>query len=189
MIVLALNNELLADVKAFDEQYSDLTILGYGTGTPDPRFYYVEVPGRNGVLDLTSAIGPVTYDNRQVWFSVREYANPPRHLFKYSSLLNRYHGKLVKIVFDDDKEYYYTGRCEVKTEYIDNNTRDITFEIDADPLKYPVYASDEDWLWDPFNFETGVIRNYANLTVSGTRQVEVIAYEQAESPKFYVTLN
>lgn len=189
MITLALDSELLAETDKFNEIYPEMIMLGYGIGTPEPRFNYVTVPGRNGVLDLTSAIGPVTFDNRQIWFSCREYALPPEHIFQYSGMLNKYHGQAVKIIFDDDKEYYYQGRCIVSTDYIDNNTRNITFEVDADPLKYPVYASDEDWLWDPFNFETGVIRNYNNLTINGTRTVEVIAYEQVESPRFYVTLN
>lgn len=189
MIVLALDNELLSETQHFDELYPDLKMLGYGIGTPEPRFNYVEVPGKSGVLDLTSALGPITYTNRQLWFTAREYANPPQHIFKYSGLLNKYHGRSVKIVFDDDMEYYYQGRCLVSTVYHDNNTRDITLEIDADPFKYPVYASDEDWLWDPFNFNTGVIRNYRNLVVSGTRVINVIAYEQPESPRFYVTLN
>lgn len=189
MIKLALDTELLATTDSFDELYPELLMLGYGIGTPEPRLNYVDVPGKQGVLDLTSALGPVTYNNRQVWFSVKEFAKAPQHIFKYSSLLNKYHGQSVKIVVEDDKEYYYFGRCLVSTEYLNNETRIITFDVDANPLKYPVYASDEDWLWDPFNFETGVIRNYRNLIINGTRTVQVIAYEQAESPKFYVTLN
>lgn len=189
MITLALDSRLLAETPKFDVLYPDLTILGYGIGTPEPRFNYVDVPGKSGVLDLTSALGPVTYGNRQLWFTVNERANAPGHISQYSALLNKYHGQAVKIVFDDDVEYYYKGRCLVSTEYFDNDTRNITFEVDADPFKYPVFASDDDWLWDPFNFNTGVIRNYRNITVNGTKTVNVIAYEQEESPRFYVTLN
>lgn len=188
MITLALNDELLAETPEFEELYPELKIHGYGIGTPEPNLNYVEVPGRNGVLDLTSVMGPVTFKNRSVYFGAIEYADAPAHISRYSEILNKYHGKQVKIVFADDKEYYYTGRCLVSAEYENNMVRGIEFEIDANPLKYPVYASDEDWLWDPFNFETGVIRNYSNIVVSTYKEVEVIAYEQEESPKFYVQL-
>lgn len=189
MITLALDNELLAEVEPFNVLYPELRIYGYGIGTPEPNFNYVDVPGKSGVLDLTSALGPVTYKNRKVYFGCVEYADAPEHIDRYSEILNKYHGQAVKIVFDDDKEYYYQGRCLVSAEYENNVIRGVEFEIDADPFKYPVFASDEDWLWDPFNFNTGVIRNYRNITVSGTKTVDIVAYEQAESPRFYVALN
>lgn len=185
---LALMTELIAEVQDFETKYPELVVLGFGVSAPEPRLNLVEVPGRNAPLDLTDAIGPVTFETRQVWFSCREFAGAKRFLLDWSTLLNRYHGQRVRVVFDDDPGYFYEGRCSLELDYINNDTRDLHFVLIADPYKYPVYSSDENWLWDPFNFETGVIRVYSNINVNGTRIVDVIAYEQPESPKFNVTL-
>lgn len=187
-MIVILDSESLGGNTPFETTYN-LKQLGYGVSTPEPRTNMVEVPGRNGLLDLTSVLGPVTYNQRQVWGSFREYATTEGHITKYSEIMNKFHGQRVKVVLDADPGYYYIGRCMVSTDYTNPKARLINITVDAEPLKYPVYASDEDWLWDPFNFETGVIRNYSNIAVSGTKAVDVIAYEQPESPKFYVTLN
>lgn len=185
---LVLDSEVLAGILDFEEIY-DLSKMGYGVSTPEPRTNMVEIPGRNGLLDLTGSLGPVTYGQRSVWFAAMMVDTPRRLTQRYSEILNKYHGQRCKLVLDDEPDYYYDGRCAVSREYIDNGAQAIRIDLDADPLKYPVYASDEDWLWDPFNFETGVIRNYSNIVISGTRTVGIIGYEQPESPKFYVTLN
>lgn len=187
-MIITLENETLATAQDITEQY-DVVLLGYGASTPDPRANMVEVPGRNGLLDLTSALGIVTYGQRSVWGAVKMVDTTRRLTQRYSDILNKFHGQRCKMVLDDEPDYYYDGRCSVSREYIDNGAQAIRFDLDADPLKYPVYASDEDWLWDPFNFETGVIREYKNITINGTTVITVIGYEQPESPKFYVTLN
>lgn len=187
-MLIILETEIFGDIPSFEEQYG-LKQIGYGASTPEPRTNTVEVPGRNGLLDLTGAMGPVTYNNREVWGCFREYGDTSAHMIKYSNILNKYHGQRVKVVLDAEPDYYYDGRCTVSTDYTNKKARLINLSVDADPFKYPVYASDEDWLWDPFNFETGVIRNYSNIVISGTRSVGIIGYEQPESPKFYVTLN
>ena len=43
-----------------------------------------------------------------------------------------------------------------------------TLTIDADAYKYEINVSNEDWLWDVLNFETGIIRDYRGINVSGS---------------------
>lgn len=185
-MILITENETFADATDFNEE-NNLVPMGYGISVPEARKNMVEVPGRNGLLDLTNALGVVTYGNRNVWFSSLMVDEDITR--RFSELLNKYHGQRCKIVFDVEPEYYYDGRCSVSRKQVDSTYQIVQFDLDADPLKYPVYASDEEWLWDPFNFNTGVIRNYGNMVVNGTLTVDVIGYEQPESPKIYVTLN
>lgn len=185
-MILITDSEILAGAEALTDIY-DLTPLGYGVSTPEPRTNLVEVPGRNGALDLTSALGAVTYGQRNVWCAGLMNDTPGRLTQRYSDILAKFHGQRCKMVLDDEPDYYYEGRCSVSREYIDNGAQAIRFDLDADPLKYPVYAIGADWLWDPFNFETGVIREYDNITVNGTKAVTVIAYSVPESPKFRVS--
>ena len=187
-MILITENETFSDAADFNEA-NNLIPMGYGIAVPEPRTNKIEVLGRNGLLDLTDALGVVTYGNRNVWFSSL-MVDPSGNLTqRFSNLLNRYHGQRCKVVFDVEPDYYYDGRCIVSREQVDSKYQIVRFDIDADPLKYPVYASDDDWLWNPFNFETGVIRKYGNMVVNGTLTVDVIGYEQPESPKIYVSLN
>ena len=39
---------------------------------------------------------------------------------------------------------------------------------------YELTGTAEDWLWDPFNFETGVIREYEDIFIDGTKTVAII---------------
>jgi hypothetical protein len=40
-------------------------------------------------------------------------------------------------------------------------------EADVDPFKYDVFSSDEDWEWDIFDFENGIINEAAEIVVNG----------------------
>ena len=42
----------------------------------------------------------------------------------------------------------------------------------VDPYKYETFSSVEPWLWDPFSFRFGVIRNYGRLTYTGALDAE-----------------
>lgn len=187
-MILITENEIIGEAIDFNEQY-DLIPMGYNVSVPEPKLNLVEVAGRNGMLDLTNAIGAVTYGNRNVWFSSLMVDLDGNLTKRFSEILNKYHGQRCKIVLDVEPEYYYDGRCIISRETVDKKNQIVRVDLDADPFKYPVYASDEDWLWNPFNFETGVIRKYKNIRINNSASIDVIAYDQPESPRFYVNLD
>ena len=154
----------------------------YSIEPPQLQTNYIEIPGRDGALDLTEALGKLSYRNRTVKFS--GLFNGPEDLFHsvISEIMNRFDGRYIKAVFDPDREHYWTGRCTVTHEYIEKEVYGVTFTLIADPFKYGLYAADEDWLWDPFNFNTGVIRTYKNIAVNDTREVTVIGYDREVTP-------
>lgn len=81
---------------------------------PAPNTYMLDVPGRNGSLDLTeSAIGGVTYKDREMVFRFLCRKRRTEWNSVYHSLLNAIHGKHCKIVCSDDPNYYYEGRVIV----------------------------------------------------------------------------
>lgn len=81
---------------------------------PEPQTYYVDVPGRNGALDLTETLtGGVAYNDRTIGFkflTVRPRSEWPA---LYHEILNDIHGKSMQIVLDEDPDYYYEGRAVV----------------------------------------------------------------------------
>lgn len=138
-------------------------------GSPDPELFLYEVPGRNGPLDCSEALtGRVTYKQRTLQFDfvMRELARywPNR----YSKIMNALHGQRMRIICDDDPYFYYEGRVKVDPVKSSKYLGKITITAEVDPYKYERFSSVEPWLWDPFNFEFGVIREYGRLKADGS---------------------
>jgi hypothetical protein len=93
----------------------------------------------------------------------------------------------MKIILDEDPSYYYIGRVTVNEWESDKRTSVITITADVDPYKYRMQSTTEDWLWDPFNFETGVIRYYRNLPVWGEMSITVIGDQMDVIPVITVS--
>lgn len=133
---------------------------------PDARTKTVEVPGANGVLDLTEAInGAVCYANRSITLTFTVNCDMEAWHVLYARIASYCHGKRLKVTLDTDPSYYYEGRITVQSTKDNNVYGDLTITVDADPLKYEVVSAAEEWLWDPFNFDVGVIRVYKDLAV------------------------
>lgn len=136
---------------------------------PDVVTNYVDVPGLDGQLDLSEVLtGRVGYQTRDfsAEFLVIDARN--RWYTLYSEILDTLHGQRVKIILDEDPVYYYMGRVTVNTLKSDRKTATISLKAVCDPYKLEIAGSLDDWLWDTFNFETGIIRDYKALTVDGT---------------------
>lgn len=141
---------------------------------PPVKTAYVEIPGGDGILDLTTAMtGKPMYSNRTgSW----EFYVENGHIgwsALYSNIMDYLHGEKLKCILDDDPMYYYEGRFSVNQWRSDPAQSKIVIDYNLAPYKLYTTAY-EDWLWDPFNFETGVIRYYKNLPVNGTMRIVVV---------------
>lgn len=131
---------------------------------PVPKTLYVDIPGADGLLDLTQALTrDVKYENRTITFEFNVLDARNRWSNIYSDILDYLQGQSMKIILDEDPTYYYIGRVQVNEWKSDKNTSIIAIEANVEPYKLAVVSTVEDWLWDPFNFETGVIQNYSNM--------------------------
>lgn len=155
---------------------------------PDVRTKYVEIPGRHGSVDIGDILtGFPVYGDRSGSFSFYvENGHWPWHV-AYSTIANYLHGKQMNMILEDDPGYYYQGRFKVGTWQTGKQCSGIEISYIVGSFKIAVNSSAEDWLWDPFNFETGIIRDYRNISVSGTKNVTVIGAGQPTVPKFTVT--
>lgn len=142
---------------------------------PQAKTNYADVNGINGSLDLSTALtGFMTFQDRSgSWeFLVKKRVRPWE--VDYTKLMNDLHGKYFdRIRLEDEPYYYYKGRLFVSAWKSQKDASYVTINYTLEPYKYEIQNSLEDWLWDPFSFETGVIRNYKNLVVSGTLALEV----------------
>ena len=141
---------------------------------PPVKTSYVEIPGGDGILDLTTSMtGKPMYSNRTGSWEFYVENEFKDWTVLYSEIMMYLHGREFQAWLDDDAAYFYKGRFSVNQWRSDPAQSLIVIDYNVGPYKQ--YAiSDENWLWDPFNFETGVIRYYKNLPVKGSLQINVI---------------
>lgn len=176
----------------FGEQhsYTDLGLIlnSKSIGVPSPKTNTIDIPGADGEIDLTEALtGDIKYSNRIIKCELTHKGDYGGFLTKWSELQNLLHGKKMKIVFDDDTYYYYIGRVTLNEWKTDKAIGRINLQIDAEPYKQETQTSAEDWIWDIFNFETGVIRELKDITIVGTKEVTIIGSSKKSIPVIYST--
>lgn len=144
---------------------------------------FLKVPGAHGSLDLTESLtGYPVYDNREGSWSF--YIAAPRRRWDVirTEFVRRYHGQAVTIIQDKEPDVYLSGRCWVE-DPDKRDTSEIVLGGAFYPYKYDLRTSDSDWLWDPFSFETGIVREYGGITVNGSATVEFVSSPLGGSPE------
>ena len=155
---------------------------------PQVKTAYVEVPGGDGILDLTTALsGRPLYRNRSGSIEFIAENGFRDWAFLYSEIMAYLHGKRMRAVLEDDPGYYYEGRFTVNAWKSDPNYSVITIDYDVGPYKIATASSTSEWLWDPFNFLTGMILYYKDLPINGTRVVTVIGSAMPVIPEILVS--
>lgn len=120
-------------------QLADITI-----GMPSPKTHVIDsVPGLDGPIDLTEAMGRLRYDNRQLSFVFESQdTNYDEWAVICSRVASAIHGHYAKVILDTDPGYYYEGRVSVdgiqKTELVSSEIR---ISVDAKPYKKQVNAA------------------------------------------------
>lgn len=156
---------------------------------PEAQQNYIEVPGSNVMLDVSEAIsGHPVFRKRKISFICAGVV-PNRNNWdaKVSRLRNMYEGRIVHVTFDNDREYYWRGRLSFTSFERDMEIGRFTIDIpNADPYKYNIHSNVDPWLWDTFNFFTGVIPKKPLITVNGTETVVVPAGFMWTTPTFTV---
>lgn len=144
--------------------------------SPKAKTKTIKIPGGNGVLDLSELLtGHICFENRSITLSFMLHDKDIRTWQSvYSELLNCCHGKRMKVVLDSDPTHYWEGRISLSSAKKAKFHSTVEIVLDADPYKYELLSSLEDWKWDPFNFEYDVIREYGHIVVDGNRTVTII---------------
>jgi len=104
-------------------------------GTPSPKTESIDIPGGDGVLDLTEVFGEVRYNNRNLSFEFSSIVPQAEFLDLFSRVQNALHGQKMRIVLDDDPAWYYTGRISVSEWKAEKNIGKLTIDCDCEPYK------------------------------------------------------
>ncbi len=142
---------------------------------PKLKTKYIEVPGSNVVIDLTDVMGGCpTYQYREgsiEFYVVNKYGEWHE---RYSEIMNYLHGKHLKAILEDDPTYIYEGRFTVNKWASDKIASKITVDYYVEPYKKDTISTVEDFVWDTFSFEVGIIREYGDIVVSGSRSIRIV---------------
>lgn len=167
MAVNVLQNVSFDYIKSFDDL--GLILKNKSISSPKTRGKSVDIPMRNGSLDFTETLGGVRYGDRTITMNFLLMNVEFESLEgKKDNLLSLLHGKRMRIIFDDDLAFYWLGRVEVSGWKIGkgvNPSVTITIKATVDPYKYSIMTNEDDWLWNPFDFENDTINQTANILV------------------------
>lgn len=154
-----------------------LILCTQSVGSPEAKTETVSVPGMNGVLDLTEALNSETvYENRTLSFEFLMLDTADDWASRVSEIANALHGQKMKIVLDDDAEFYYYGRVAVNEYKSNSGSGTLVIECDCEPYKVDINSlTGSDWEWDPFSFVSGVIYT-TEVEVDGETTVTLFAY-------------
>jgi phage-related protein len=122
----------------FDETHSyydlNLILSDCSISPAKPKENFIDIPGADGSLDLTEALGTVKFSDRtgKLIFSVL-----PSDDFeeKKSEVANFLNGQKFKITLDKDPDFYYIGRCSINDHKCDKRVGTITVDLKLQPWK------------------------------------------------------
>lgn len=154
---------------------------------PEVKTKYIDIPGADYQLDLSTILtGDVAYGPRtgSLEFIVDNGHEEWYNL--YSKILDALHGQIQKATLEDEPSYYYEGRFTVNQWKSDPHNSKVVIDYNVAPYKYDQFTSLEDWLWDPFSFETGIVREYKDLVVDGSLHFTIVGQRMRVTPSFIV---
>lgn len=153
---------------------------------PKVNTYFVDVPGADGSLDLTEALtGYPTYGDRPGTFNFQIYAPKSEWYNVVNTLIHDLNGKRMDVILDEDQQYYYKGRLTVGTPNYGKfkATISVTGVFGSNRYMSDEYSGN-DWLWNPFDFENGIAREYYKIPVRNAKTVTLIGSELIVCPTF-----
>lgn len=133
------NNRLIVNGVDLSIRFQMVLLDGYTLEPPEPKTYTVDIPGGNGVIDLTEALtGDVAYKNRkqEFTFAVIDVKNFEKVKTEVSNFL---HGRAFDYTMTMDPGYTYHGRFSVDSysheAYANGLLGQFKITVDANPYK------------------------------------------------------
>lgn len=174
-----IKNVYFNDIASHDDW--NLTFITRSLPLPEVKEQKVDIPYADGFIDYSEAVsGKVAYDKKPISMEFYVFADYlDWHQIK-SDIAARIHGQNIRIVFDDDVEYFYYGRVLVSDiKYIQRGVGKLEITADCQPFKYRVVGTADRWIWDIFNFETGIINELIDVEIDGETDVTVYGYDRS----------
>jgi len=138
---------------------------------PSLKRKILDIPGADGSIDLSESLtGYPVYTNREGSLEFIVMNGYKQWYQAYSDIMDYLHGKTMRAILEDDKEYFYEGRFTINEWKSSKDWSRIVIDYDLGPYKWLLHASLDDWEWNSFNFYTGIIpaNKFKNISVTGS---------------------
>ena len=109
-----------------------LIVAPYAISMPEPQTNFVEIPGRDGALDLSEAFGTIRYADRIIPLTL--YARAPFDALT-SVFAADVHGRRMNVIFDRDPTFYYDARVTLVDVERHAGYCELSLECRAKPYK------------------------------------------------------
>lgn len=155
---------------------------------PEPKTQLVDIPGGDGKIDLTEISGRPAYHDREgieLTFDLMDESYR-EWLLRYSEFAREIHGRKVKMVLDDEPDHYYMARLNLDSQKTNPVFSEVVLSGTAEPFKYDLLSTGEPWLWDPFNFRTGVIRTIEEQAITANNKTITIRGAGIDNPPVFI---
>lgn len=153
-------------------------------GAPSPKTELIDIPGGDGVLDLTEFFGEVKYNNRTLTFEFSTIVPQSEFMTLFSRVQNALHGQKMQITLDEDPEWYYIGRLSVSEWKAEKRIGKLTVECDCEPFKYRLTSKTVD-----LGTEQEATVTFHNTRKPAIPTMYVHGDVTVESPSTFITLS
>ena len=122
-----------ADVQFAEKRsYADwgLKLESINLSFPEAKEEQIDIPGANGILDLSEVNGQICYKNRTLTLGFSLMDDYVEWHDLCSQIARVLHGKAIRCILPDDPNYYYDGRFSLQTSK--GNDVDADFVIISD---------------------------------------------------------
>lgn len=153
----------LDEDNATETTLSDKFLVHASSPRPAVKAEYLSIPGMDGAIDLTEALGGVKYEQRTV--TVWLIANPATTAAQIDAIINQYAGRRVRLT-NLTEEFQYRGRIEVVSDTHTAVQRKITLSMVADPFIYALTG--EEFTLTPSDAESKKLFKDDLTKMSGT---------------------
>lgn len=103
---------------------------------PKVKTIKIEIEGANSALDLTEFFGEPNFEDVTHKFQFSTIVPQSEFLTLYSTIKNAIHGKKLRVILDDEPDFFYIGRCFVSSFTSAKGVGTISIEADCEPWKY-----------------------------------------------------
>lgn len=98
------------------------------------KTFMINIPGADGVLDITDSMGIVRYNSRRIVLNFSLIGQTITTYLLYQKISNEFNGRKVNVILSEADDFYYEGRCvDMTFEQTSNMVAEMTLTIDALP--------------------------------------------------------
>ena len=146
-------------------------------GLPEIQTTTIEIPGLDGNLDLTDVLlqedskAYPPLKDRELKLTFITTVNMSGVVWSefLSDIADKLHGKKVSVIFDEDPNYYYYGRCSINNFETNCYRNKVVLNFNCEPYKYAIEETRYELLLDSEDTETLELSNNRMVVIPTIR--------------------